>query len=817
MANNALYSIFASKCFSLAHTMVIYSELVAKSQNTILEQKGFRINHNNPKTWKYFLNISGEYHEADKLAIGELNGDGHPYMRIKVAGDNQPILVDFTKSLVSGDSGDYTLAAEYSYGSEYYNELIARYPGFETLVLGILNPIDLNQAVEAVDGDVLYCGGYYRKRLPGLKELYGFEQRDDVKIDAEFLIEEWEQDIIFELQDYIKLYLKRWMIPDFQANHTFFSAVMTAGLMGGLITNIHKFRLGNRFTYASHSYHVREFINSHGYLGEYVDALTREQSMYLYHNMKWLSSNKGKDKVLTELINNLLTPAGIPLVAYNIGHDNWTMQSDNELTPQVEFKKEYLNLDPLSNDVGSTTLSIVKKEEFIARDNGLYPDEQVRNIESASKHSQFSSLKSKVLESDFTEQDMNVFFNLEEFQFYQWLYAVGNGTYRGSIFVSHPITGGRLQLTPLTAMILLIYAYTKGYYGYELEKVPPMVVRNIPKNKLVNVEGSSPYPTDEDLWENSNSVEMTQAKIESLKAFPQPNHNFTSATDFYQKTSAMFETLETRRGLAAAESDIFANADMELMVAKFYHNSLELPPLSDLDYRIWLNNIGLDETKLERANLRALADELMLASLGVSDSIKKSTERMHEAIINIVRFFLSYTVQLVSRFTKTSSRMYGLKTLRMSINREDYLGVSKWDIGLLTFIKAEGHVDSTWHYYLNDWLALHPESVTVGESYFPLIELVTEQSMIIEHTVMMDFGGFNMSEPDPNDPDYAYADPDTIKGSIDLITPRLADINDLVGQTLKLELSPLTVSFLDTYGLKELDASDFDFNISIEI
>ena len=240
---------------------------------------------------------------------------------------------------------------------------------------------------------------------------------------------------------------------------------MMTGLMGGLITYIHKFRLGNRFTYASHSYHVREFINSYGYLGEYVDALTREQSMYLYHNMDWLTANKGKDKVLTELINNLLTPSGIPLVAYNIGHDNWTMQADNELTPTIEFKKEYLNLDPLSNDTGTSTLAIVQKEEFIARDNGLYPDEQVRDIDNASKYSQFSTLKTKVLESDFTEWDMNVFFNLEEFQFYQWLYSASKGTYRGSIFVSHPITGGRLQLTPLTAMILLIYAYTKGYYG----------------------------------------------------------------------------------------------------------------------------------------------------------------------------------------------------------------------------------------------------------------------------------------------------------------------------------------------------------------
>ena len=817
MANNALYDIFASKCFSLAHTMVIYSELVAKSQNTILEQKGLKINHNNPKTWKYFLNMAGEYHDYDKQLIAEINGDGHPFMRIKVAGDNQPILVDFTKDLVSGVTGDYSLAAEYSYGSEYYNELVSRYPGFETLILGILNPIDLNTAVDASDGDILYCGGYYRRRLPGLKELYGFEQREDVKIDAEFLIEECEQDIIYELQDYIKIYLKRWMIPDFQANHTFFSAVMSVGLLGGLITEIHRARLANSFTYAAHSYHVREFINSYGNLGENVDALTREQAMYLYHNMKWLATNKGKNKVLIELVNNLLTPSGIPLIAYNLGHDNWDMQSKNHLVPTTEFKKEYLNLDPLSNDTGTSTKIIIEKEEFVARDNGLFVDEQVRDIENASSYSRFNNLKTKVLESDFTEWDMNVFFNQEEFQFYQWLYAVHKGTYRGSIFVSHPVTGGRLQLTPLTAMILLIYAYTKGYYGYTLEKAPPMVVRNIPKSKIIVEKDSSPYPSLKDLKENIGSVETTDKKLEELLAFPQPTHTYTSATDFYQKTTATFEVLETRRALAAKEPDIFANGDLELAVAKFYHSSLELPPLTDIPYRIWLNNIGLDDSKLEESNLRALADELMTAGIGVSDSIKKSTERMHEAIINIVRFFLSYTVQLVSRFTKTSSRMYGLKTLRVSTELETYVGTSQWDLGLLTFIEAEGHTATSWEFKLNDWLSLEPESTVIGESFMPLIELTTDQQEIIDHYVQADFVGFSMLEPDPNDPSYAYADPDTILASVNLLTHVLPDINDISGQTLKMSLQPTGVSFLNTYGLKELDSDDFDFTINIEI
>lgn len=815
MASNALYNIFASKCFSLAHTMVIHSDLLARSQNTILEQKGFRINHNNPSTWKYYLNLTGVYHEYDKQLIAELNGDGHPYMRIKVAGDKQPIIVDFTKDLVSGLAGDYSLAAEYSYGSEYYNELVKRYPGFEALILGILNPIDLEVAINANDGDILYCGGYYRKRLPGLKELYGFERREDVKIDAEFLIEEWEENIIFDLQDYIKIYLKKWIVPDFQANHTFYSSVMWVGLLGGLITEIHRLRISNKFTYSSHSYHVREFINSFGYLGKYVDALSREQAMYLYQNMRWLTTNKGKDKVLNALVENLLTPAGIPLVAYNLGHDTWDMQASGMINPKIEFKKEYLNLDPLTNDNGITALEVIRKEEKSARDNGQFVNDQALTVEQNAQYSKFNSLKTKILESDYVEVDNNVFFNLEEFQYYQWIYAVSKGTYKGSIFVGHPVTGGRLQLTPLTALVLLMYSYCKGYLGVELERVPPFVIKNIPKYKAFDEANSTPYPSNIDLWDNVSSDQVTQAKINRIANFPQPNHNFTSTTDFNQKTLQMFQVLEDRRAYAASEEDIFANAELELIVAKFYHHSLEIPALIDTTYKEWLNNIGVDVSKLNANALRALADELLLAGIGTSNNIEKSTERMHEAIINIVKFFLSYTVQLIAKFTKSGSRTYGLKTIRISVRSEETIGIANWALDDLTIIKADGSSTDSWQYMINQFIIAEPEQYVVGEAKVELIPMVVDQAVEINHIGFIDLAGFTMLSPDPNNQAYAYADPEVVHRQ--LITGRsLPDYVDVSGQVLGFSMKPLGIEFVDTHGLKPLQQNDFDFTIEFK-
>lgn len=815
--SDSLYEIFRSKCFALAYTTVIHSTLEAKAQNVFLEQKGFEINHNNPRTWKYYLNLTGQYHAYDKQLIAQLNGDGYPFMRIKVAGDNKPITVDFVKELLTGQNGDYSLAAEYSYGSDYYNELIDRYPGCESLILGILNPVNMDDALSAGNGDILYCGGYYRKRLTHvMKEMYGFEKREDVIIDAEFLIEDWEQEIIYDIQAYIRDYLKRWEIPDFTANHTYYPAAIRVGMIGGLIPVIEKLRLKNIKNYSAHSYHVREYINSYGYLGDYVDALTREQSMYLYYNMDWLVTNKGKTKVLQALIDNLLTPSGIPLVAYNLGHDNWDMQVENSLTPTIEFKKEHLNLDPLTTDIGTTTETIVIKEEKVARDNGIYVEDQVADIEFNAKYSKFNALKTKVLESDYTEWDMNVFFNLDEFQFHQWIFAASQGNYQGSIFVTHPITGGRLQLTPKTALILFLYVFTKGYYGQELERCPQLVVRNIPKDKTFIKDYLTPYPDNEELWRNVMSEEVTQAKIDKIAKFPIPTNKYSSSTDFYNKTSDMFDILEARRAYAAAEGDIFANGEMENVVSKFYHLFVLVDPLMNTTYSQWLSQMGLDLTGLDKYAYQRLADELLNSGLGVSDTTKKSSARMHSALMNIVRFFLSYTVQLVSKFSKGSSRMYGLKTIRITPFKIDVEGRTFLDLGVLTIVDAIQDYTAEWWAIIGSSFLEDGPTVIEGEATFPLIDLATSQGSYFE--IQRDFNmvGFSASIPDPDDDDLPYADPITMPFA-NLVSAVLPDQHDVSGLTMNVFLTADSVSFLDTLGLEPIGPEDFDFTISIEL
>ncbi len=183
--------------------------------------------------------------------------------------------------------------------------------------------------------------------------------------------------------------------------------------------------------------------------------------------------------------------------------------------------------------------------------------------------------------------------------------------------------------------------------------------------------------------------------------------------------------------------------------------------------------------------------------------------------INIVKFFLSYTVQLIAKFTKSGSRTYGLKTLRMSTRSEDVTGIANWNLDELTIVKADGSIVDSWLYYINEFIFDEPEQTIVGEAKAELIPMIVDQAIETNHVAFIDFTGFTMMNPDPHNQAYAYADPEVIHKQ--LITGQsLPDYVDVTGQLLGFSVQSLGIEFVDTKGLKPIEQSDFDFTIEFK-
>lgn len=808
MSSDILYNIYAKKTHLLTQTTVIYSDIIAKSINTLVEQLGYKVDVYNKKTWMYVMNLAGDYHPADKARISKLNKDGHPYMRIKVAGDNESKWVDFTKELMSGELGDYNLASEYVYGSDYYKELVRRYPGCEQLILGILNPISYSILESAKEGDILYMGGYYRIRLATMQEQYGFVRRRDVTIDAEFLIEEWEESIITSAQQYIQDYIKKWYIRDYQANHEDYISALMAGLYANLPNVILLERIKRCRTPDVHSYHLLEYIDKYGYLAKYALHLNREQQMYLYDNLDWLSTNKGKAKTLDSLVDNLLTPYNIPLIAYNLSHETKDLGVDDQLYPTPLFNRESLNdVVTLNRDI-ATIASVVNKSTHIAKENAKAVDQQITDISKSASLANSNTLKTKVLESVYTEIEDSSYYDLDSFQVNQWIYSIYKGTYRGSIHIDNP-RGGRLQLTPYSAFNLYLYAFSKGYHDIELETGVPLRLFGIPKSRNIIEDGYLGYPDMDRLTRYVEEQHIKEEMIAEIAKHPSPSFNFSNVSDFHNKTKDMHRILTERITYALSTGSIHANSQLELILSEFYYLHLDIPPLLTTPYKEWLISIGIEVDKMTRDDYKKMADTIIYAGIGKSLKKSSSVGDMHDAVMKILDYFTSYTIQIISKFNSVKS-----SNLKLKLLRTDQAGIRKELSPWVDFIGLRC-LESSRRRWFTDEIKLPP--ITILDS---AIKRDISSDALIGFNALEEneyrkfthsdsgFGGFSAEHFIE---DKVVYESENVVPTLIPMNITIDDVIRIQGRDFELSVSKPTITLKETYGLRQVGPDSFNF------
>lgn len=728
---NASVDIFLRDTSTMVKTMVIHSDNVAEQVNSELR---FRypfivIDQTKPQTWKYYMNIAGEYHATDMQRIAEINGDGNPYMTIKVAGDNAPIVINFTKETISSDQADAVLATEYSYGSNFYNELVERYPDFEQLILGILNPIDYEISTKSYNGDILYCGGWYRTFRDNDPNQFYFVPHVKTGVASKLLVESNETSLLYRLEKWFKAMLDQWVVSDFVNGNDLYTPGIWTTLMNKVPVQVMLMRIDQiKSIYGeTHSFHYTEFLNSHGDLGKHIPYLTLEQALFLYKNMGWLENNIGKQEVFDVLIEKLLTPAGVPIAAYILKHD--LSELDETERPDPYMERNYLNFRSIGAGSDARSIEeIVTKSINLARDNGLNIEDQVRQITHKSQSSEYNSLPTKVLESDMLDSRDSIQYPRAAFLMNMWLYSVKYGTYRGSIFITHPITGQRMQFTPLNAFILMYYSFCQGYCGVDLEYFPRLAARIIPKNdKPAYTEyqdpypGLKPFPTIKELkWCYSSEV-ITDLDLYKLQYGTKPEFKYTSTLAFNQDATHHHKRLMERWSQAMRFEDLEACGQFEWLVNKHYWFDVDVGQLTTLPMVEWLKNFGIDFTDMSPTDYRTICNDLIKGGTGATDHDGDWLAEMQSAVLDILMHFSSYTIQIIKTFRNGSAIRAGFKSLRYG----DEVWLSKIGskipvaISQMTSVKEFGKLDGgvVSSRRNTDWTDQHGyEKITIGLS-----------------------------------------------------------------------------------------------------
>lgn len=711
--SKTLYEIYQSETFTLAKTMVVHHPLTAQAINKELEIRGYRVDWDRPETWKYYMNLAGEYHESDIDTILSINNNESPYMRIKIAGNNEPVPADFVKDLVSGSNADIALANEYRFGGTFYNSLVKKYPSFESLILGILNPIDKQLAINSYNGDILYMGSYYRTKSPYGTNRFSFEKKNNEGIVRQALVEDHEINLIPNVEKWIKNFFLQWDNKDYARYNDLYPAALLGVMFAFIPAVIMNERLRACKTAEVHTYHVKEYLNSHGDLGQYVNYLSREQLMFLYRNMLYLEANMGKTLTFDLLVTNLLTKMGIPLAGYRLKH-NTNELNFGDYTAEPYMYREAINLKSVGTGSDRRTIrSIVLKSDQLARDNYIDHDGQIALITERSEVGPDNNLSTKVLESDMVDWSDRYIITKAEVLLNAWLYSIEYGNYRGSIYATHPLNGERIQLTPRTAFILFWYTYNVGYAGITFEEMPMLKARNIPRSLTKPYESLPDYPTLRDLKHAISTEDISDKQLNKLLNGEKPTFSFSSSVDFNAKVLKQHALLIDRLFTALRYETFKANGQFEYAVSKMYWLEVEIPPLINVPFSQWLNNHGFDFTGMQRADYRRLADEILVQGTGSGESSSGWLQNMQRAAIEIMKHFSSYSVHYIRNITNGSTTLAGLKSLRVDNIRSRQRSLSRVNITSMRKLDPKAFASSIVPIGYND---RHLTNIRVGKA-----------------------------------------------------------------------------------------------------
>lgn len=255
-----MYNGIETNCLDLTKSIVFKLNVLPLAINKHLVSRGHVIS-NDPKEWKYFLNISGVKHYT--------NND------VKITALEDGLEYSLTKELL--EEHKYTREVLMSNGS-YYSELTSKYPLDSEYIMGCINPIDIDYAISAPDGTVL---GYFNH-----------------------LVEPQEINLIDNISKYLKKEIYRWKIDKFLEFENLYVQTLLPILYLNLPSVILNQRLRNINTPYVHSYFMDIYFKSNG-LNEEVNYLNKKSRFWLYRNLDYIKHNIGKNDTLNKLIENV--------------------------------------------------------------------------------------------------------------------------------------------------------------------------------------------------------------------------------------------------------------------------------------------------------------------------------------------------------------------------------------------------------------------------------------------------------------------------------------------------------------------------------
>lgn len=615
MSNN-YYELYEQKCIELAATIVIKSdESVTGLNKFVTDWHGQgAVSELEPETWLYYMTLAGEYHFT------------HKEMRVV----SMDTLEEITFSKENLEIHRAT-RREYAYGTRYYNELLAQYPDQEQLILGILHPVDKATAIAAADGQIL-----------------GWNDT---------LVESNEYSLIKRLQQFIDGYKIRWANKAFTMTDELYSAYNHGIMYANLIPAIINARLAACKTNEAHSYHIKQYLASHGYLDSYIDFLDKKQQLWLYRNVEYIKHNPGHQETFEWLIENVLTAKTIPLAEFTMRH-NLSDQPEQDY-PTLAFRRAPLNLGYNVDPVDTISLTdILEKEAPTARDNVRYMSTTRVAAKMMMENSLSNVLLTKAVESSMIDRTGATPWALEDILLSEWLHLSSQGIYTAVIGITNPRTSERMPMTVADAYAVMIYCLF-GSIGLPLQYVEPVIAlraQRIPGQTVAGMASivNGKYVTT-DMLQQVLEYQPTIVKSDSI----------ISTEAFYNLAQDIYTSAQVQRNLIALQEHQYTRGQLHGAVSSIYADVACAFEGDGQLYATWLTDRNIKITDFTENELGLLMIDVLKEATGLALNTTKSIKDVQAALMRLMAELSSYSIQFLSTINNSSIKVFDWPMIRL--------------------------------------------------------------------------------------------------------------------------------------------------------
>lgn len=612
MGKNYL-KLYTDDVYRLAETLVIKSEDTADKINANLVNLYGKsiLNENDKTTWKYYLNISGQYHPKDEiLSVVSLD----TLQTITFSSENLNIHIATRK--------------DYQYGTRNYNELVSIYPEMEMFILGVLYPVDINVAINADEGTILS---------------YPTD-----------LIEANEVTLISKLNTWIQNYRIRWYSRQFGLSDNYYTTVYLGMLYLNLVPAIINIRLGACKTPEAHSFHVRQYLLSHGMLDIYLDFLTIKQALFFYRNIQYIERNNGKREVFAWLVVHLMSERNLPISELNMRHDVSGMPAS--LYANLNFDKKPLNINYNADEKTKYSLeNLLAKELPLVEGNKEYLSEHTQRINTSLVNSLSSVLATKVLDSSVIDYTDATPYTKHNININHWLYYASKGIYSTYTSFKDPRTGDKITLHCRDAFIYFTYSYLRALGG-DITTIPLFLAQRVTINPRVTplslmVVADKKYATIED------------AKI--ILGLQPVVTQCVSVDAFHKLCNAIYDCAQAQLIFVSLAEHQYRRAIIENMVARTYTDtSCSLAP-TDQNMEAWILSKNIPATDFTSAEFLNIYQQLYENTTGSNLDSTKDLRDLQNAMVGLFSQLSSYSVQFLSEVTGSNIKVFNSPVIRL--------------------------------------------------------------------------------------------------------------------------------------------------------